>query len=91
MFHCIQIPSCLVYVADNSVSYIKHPSLTFLRRVYVTKAMTALRNRGLYPFKTAASSMPDNFSVDNFAHFKVVFHVYYCYLEGHVNHMLIPL
>ena len=69
-------------VADNSVSYHKHPSLHFLRRVFVTKTITAMRNLGLYPFKTDASSMPDKFSVDNFAHFKVVFHVHYCYLEG---------
>ena len=81
----------VLYVADNSVSYIKHPSMSFLRRVYVTKAITALRNLGLYPFKTAASSMPDKFSIDNFAHFKKVFHVYYCYLEGLLFHRVFQI
>ena len=77
-----EIGCFIVYVADNSVSYVKHPYLHFLRRVFVTKAITALRNLGLYPFKTKASSMPDNFSVDNFAHFKLVFHVYLLLLLG---------
>ena len=87
VFCMLEIGCFIVYVADNSVSYVKHPSLHFLRRVFVTKAITALRNLGLYPFKTEADSMPDKFSVDNFAHFKVVFHVYYCYLEGKIFHV----
>ncbi len=69
--------------AHSSVSYIKHPHLTFLRRVHVQKAITELRNVGLYAFKTSASSMPDGgISVDNFAQFKTVFHMWYCYFEG---------
>ena len=69
--------------AHRSLSYVHHPHLTFLRRVHVQKAITQLRNMGLYAFKTSKDSMPPGeASVDNFAQFKTVFHIWYCYYEG---------
>ena len=69
--------------ANRSVSYTKHPHMPFLRRVHVQKAINELRNMGLYAFKTSPSSVPDGRgSVDNFAQFKTVFHIWYCYFEG---------
>ena len=65
-----------------SASFSQHPTLNFLRRVNVQKAVNELRNLGLFPFKTLPSSMPDGISVDNFAQVKLIFHCYYCYFEG---------
>lgn len=74
---------CAINQGHNSVSYVKHPHLTFLRRVHVQKAINEMRNLGVYPFKTSEDSMPNGRpSVDNFAQFKVVFHIWYCYFEG---------
>ena len=75
--------SRLIYIVGvRSRSYNRHPQLGFLRRVPATKAITELRNRGLFPFQTDPETMPDGNAVNNFAQVKLVFHVLYCYFEG---------
>jgi hypothetical protein len=73
----------LALVGHMSSSFVQHTHLTFLRRVTLQKAVTELRNLGLFPFQTTAESMEAGKApVNNFAQVKVVFYIWYCYFEG---------
>ena len=69
--------------AKHSNSYAFHQDLYFLRKINVQRAIWKLRDVGCFPFKTDPDTMPaDMAPVNNYAHVKFLFWVWYCYFEG---------
>ena len=73
---------CTTSRKHKSTSTRSHKDIPFLRAASVNATVLTMQNRGLYPVRCTAESMPSGVRWDNFAEVLYTFHAYYCYYEG---------
>ena len=81
------IPHQGVYAAHKRAGRAKgstkfHKNLMFLNVSSVSKAITALKNLGLYPLRCMGAAMPGGKEWNNFAEVLYTFWIFYCYYEA---------